>query len=188
MKTERFEAPILLLHLLALSLAIGPPIFFAVAVAPASFRILPTRDLAATLQSPILTTLCRVQEGSFAVLFFSSWLLTRWWKSPRLSKTLATRSAILGMITAIVIEGLLIPPMDKIRAEAGLLDTLPITDPSRVLLGRYHRLATGFFAAGLVAAVVILLATVRLIAARRAAPPPPRAVPEVPKILDLSNI
>jgi hypothetical protein len=35
---------------------------------------------------------------------------------------------------------------------------------------------------------VILLATVRLIAARRAAPPPPRAVPEVPKILDLSNL
>jgi hypothetical protein len=182
MSRERsFETPVLFLHLAALALAIGPPIFFAVAVAPASFRVLPTRDLAATLQSPILTTLCRVQEGSFAVLFFSSWLLTRWWKSPRLSKTLATRSAILGMITAVVIESLLIPPMDKIRAEAGLLDTLPITDPSRVLLGRYHRLATGFFAAGLVAAAMILLATVRLIGARRAAPPAPRAVPRCPR-------
>ena len=188
MKTERFETPVLFFHLMALALAIGPPVFFALAVAPASFRILPTRDLAATLQSPILTTLCRLEEGSFGVLFLTSWLLSRWWRSPRLSKTLATRFAILGMIAAVVIESLLIPPMDKIRAEAGLLDTLPVTDPSRVLLGRYHRLATGFFSASLVAALVILLATVRLIAARRAAPPAPRAVPEVPKLLDLSNI
>ena len=188
MKTDRFEAPVLLLHLLALSLAIGAPVFFAAAVAPASFRVLPTRDLAATLQSPILTTLCRLEEGSFAVLFLTSWALSRWWKSPRLSKTLATRFAILGMITAVVIESLLIPPMDKIRSEAGLLDTLPLTDPSRVLLARYHRLATAFFSAGLVAAFVILVATVRLIGARRAAPPAPRAVPEVPKLLDLSNL
>jgi len=188
MQLSRFETPVIFLHLAALAMALGPPIFFAVAVAPASFRVLPTRDLAATLQSPILTGLCRIEEGSFGVLFLTSWLLTRWWKAPKLSKTLATRAAILGMITAVVVESLLIPPMDKIRAEAGLLDTLPVTDPSRVLLARYHRLSTGFFAAGLVAAVVILFATVRLIAARRAAPPPPRAVPEVPKILDLSNI
>jgi hypothetical protein len=92
------------------------------------------------------------------------------------------------MITAVVIESLLIPPMDKIRTEAGLLDTLPLTDPSRVLLARYHRLATGFFAAGLVAAAVILVATVRLILARRKAPPAPTPRPSVPKLLDLSDI
>ena len=78
--------------------------------------------------------------------------------------------------------------MDKIRAEAGLLDTLPLTDPSRVLLARYHRLATGFFSAGLVAALVILLATVRLILARRRAPVAPPAPPSVPKLLDLSDV
>ena len=153
-----------MLHLTALSLALGPPVFFALAVAPASFRVLPTRDLAASLQSPILTVACRLAEGSFAVLFLTSWLLGRWWEAARLTRTLATRAAILGMITAVVIESLLIPPMDKIRSEAGLLDTLPMTDPSRVLLARYHRLATGFFSAGLVAALVILVATVRLIA------------------------
>ena len=189
MKTGvRLEAPILALHLAALALAIGPPVFFALAVAPASFRVLPTRDLAASLQSPILTTACRLTEGSFAVLLLTSWLLARWWEVPRLARTLATRAAILGMITAVVIESLLIPPMDKIRAEAGLLDTLPLTDPSRVLLARYHRLATGFFSAGLAAAAVILFATVRMVAARRrvprAAPPPPA----VPKLLDLSDV
>jgi hypothetical protein len=92
------------------------------------------------------------------------------------------------MITAVVIESLLIPPMDRIRAEAGLLDTLPASDPSRILLARYHRLATGFFSAGLAAAVVILFATVRLIATRRRTPPAPPARPVVPKLLDLSDV
>src|ERR1700693_5663208 len=186
---QRLEAPVLILHLTALCLAIGPPVFFALAVAPASFRILPTRDLAASLQSPILTTYCRLAEGSFAVLFLTSWLLGRWWEAARLTRTLATRAALLGMITAVVIEGLLIPPMDKIRAEApGLIDSLPASDPSRVLLARYHRLATGFFSAGIVAAFVILIATVFLRPARRKAPPPPPTPPAVPKLLDLSGV
>ena len=188
MKPRRFESPVLMLHLMALSLAIGPPVFFALTVAPASFRVLPTRDLAATLQSPILTGVCRLAEGSFAILFLTSWLLGRWWEAPRLTRTLATRAAILGMITAVVIESLLIPPMDKIRAEAGLLDTLPRDDPSRILLARYHRLATGFFSAGLVAAIVILFVTVRLVAVHRRAPTPVRTQPDVPKLLDLSDL
>lgn len=188
MKPDRYTMPVLALHLAALSLALGPPVFFALAVAPASFRVLPTRDLAASLQSPILTAACRLAEGSFAVLFLTSWLLGRWWEAARLTRTLATRAAILGMITAVVIESLLIPPMDKIRTEAGLLDTLPLTDPSRVLLARYHRLATGFFAAGLVAAVIILLATVRLVLARRRTPVSPPAPQPVPKLLDLSDV
>ena len=33
-------------HLLALALAVGPPLFFGAAVAPAVFRVLPTRDMA----------------------------------------------------------------------------------------------------------------------------------------------
>ena len=73
-----------------------------------------------------------------------------------------------------MIEKLLIPPIDKIRAEApGLIDNLPAADPSRVLLDRYHRLSTGFFAAEIAAALLILFVTARLLAERRAAPPAP---------------
>lgn len=185
-----FEVPILVIHLLALAMAIGPPVFFAAAVAPTAFRVLPTRDMAGSLQSPILTTACWIAEGSFAVLFLTSWLLGRWWRGPRLSRALGTRAAILGMIAAVVIEKLLVPPMEKIRVEAvGLIDNLPAADPSRILLARYHRLATGFFSAELAAAVVILLVTARLIASSREAPPPPAASrPPVPKLLDLSDV
>ena len=68
------------------------------------------------------------------------------------------------------------------------MQALPLSDPSRVLLGRYHRLATGFFSAGIGAALVILVMTGRLVRARRAAPPPPPTRPPVPKLLDLSDL
>ena len=85
----------------------------------------------------------------------------------------------------LVIQQLLIPPIDKIRAEApGLIDNLPKGDPSRVLLDRYHRLSTGFFALAIGAALLTLFVTARLLAERRAAPPVPGAArPPVPKIL-----
>ena len=171
-------------------MAIGPPVFFALAVAPASFRVLPTRDLAGSLQGPILTVACWLAQGSFAVLFVSGWLLGRWWEAPRLTRALATRAAILGMIAAVVIEKLLIPPMERIRSEApGLIDNLPAADPARVLLARYHRLATGFFSAELAAAVVILIVTARLIVFHRGQPAPPAAArPPIPKLLDLSDV
>ena len=94
------------------------------------------------------------------------------------------------MIGAVVIEKLLIPPIDKIRAEApGLIDNLPAADPDRILLGRYHRLATGFFAVEIAAAALTLFVTARLLLARRSAAPPPGAArPPVPKLLDLSGV
>jgi hypothetical protein len=186
----RFEAPVLLLHLLALSLVLGSPLFFGAVVAPASFRVLPTRDLAASLQSPILTELCRLLEGGFIVLLVSGWLLSRWWKAPRLPSALLTRAPLLGVIGAFVIEKLLIPPIDRIRAEApGLIDNLPAADPGRLLLAKYHRVATGFFAVEVVAATLVLLVTARLLLHRRASPGPSAAArPPVPKLIDLSGV
>ncbi|MEP7131538.1 MAG: DUF4149 domain-containing protein [Acidobacteriota bacterium] len=181
---------ILAAHLFALALAIGPPLFFGAAVAPAAFRILPTRDLAGALQSPILIRACWFAEASFAILFLTSWLLGRWSAAPRLQKSLLTRAPVLGMIAAVVIEKLLIPPIDKIRTEApGLIDRLPANDPSKILLDRYHRLSTSFFGAEIAVALVILVITARLLSDRRAAPPAPAASrPPIPKLLDLSDV
>ncbi len=181
---------VLAAHLFALALAIGPPLFFGAAVAPAAFRILPTRDLAGALQSPILIRACWFAEASFAILFLTSWLLGRWSAAPRLQKSLLTRAPVVGMIAAVVIEKLLIPPIDKIRTEApGLIDRLPANDPSKILLDRYHRLSTSFFGAEIAVALVILVVTARLLSDRRAAPPAPAASrPPIPKLLDLSDV
>jgi len=184
------EAPVLFWHLTAIALALVPPLFFGFAVAPAAFRILPTRDMAASLTSPILTKACWLAEGSFVLLLGTSLLLARWWNAPRLSRSLATRAAILGLIASLVIEKLLIPPIDKIREEApGLIDNLPAADPSRILLARYHRLSMAFFAIAMAAAIVILVSTVRWIAQRGPITQAPAAAPpSVPKLLDLSDL
>jgi uncharacterized protein DUF4149 len=184
----RWESAVLVLHLLALTMAIGPAVFFAFGVAPAAFQLL-TRDSAAELIGPILTRACWLAEGSFAVLFLTGWLLTKTREGSRLSRSLLTRAAILGIITSLVIEKLLIPPIEKIRQEApGLIDNLPASDPSRILLARYHKLATSFFAADLAVALLILLVTARILSRRTSPAAPSAARPPVPKLLDLSDV
>lgn len=180
---HRLFALLLTIHLSALSLALAPPLFFGAVVAPAVFRVLPTRDLAGALQSPILSRLCLIAEASFGVLFATSWPLTA--GAPRAIRALMTRLPVLGFFAAIVIRELLIPPIDRIRAEApGLIDNLPAADPGRILLDRYHRLATGFFTLEIASALLTLIVTARLLAWRP--PPLPSAAPApVPKILGL---
>ncbi len=183
---SRLQALLLSLHLGALALALAPPIFFGAVVAPAVFRVLPTRDMAGALLSQILSRLCLMGEASFGVLFVTSWLLTRE-DAAKVTRSLLTRLPVLGFFAALVIRQLLIPPIDRIREEApGLIDTLPAADPSRALLDRYHRLSTGLFSVEIAAALIILLMTARLLTQRRAAPPPPPAArPPVPKVLKL---
>jgi hypothetical protein len=187
MRAERLDTPVLALHLAALTLAIGPALFFGAVVAPAAFRVLPTRDLAATLVSPVLSGMCLLAEVAFGVLFATSWWLTRE-GVPRLIRSLLTRLPVAGFFAALVIGQLLIPPMDRIRRDApGLIDNLPAADPSRLLLERYHRLSTGFFGALLVAALAMLLLTARLLTVSRETTRLPGAArPPVPKLLDLS--
>ena len=106
---------------------------------------------------------------------------------PRLTRSLFTRLPVAGFFAALVIRELLIPPIDRIRQEApGLIDRLPAADPSRILLDRYHRLATGFTAVLVVVGVVMLILTARLLAAPRFAPGAGASRPPVPKLLDLS--
>jgi hypothetical protein len=183
---SRLEPLVLSLHLAALALALAPAIFFGAVVAPALFSVLPTRDMAASVVSPVLTRLCVLAEASFGVLFATAWLLTSGGAS-KLSRSLLTRMPVVGFFAAIVIQQLLIPPMDRIRSEApGLIDNLPVTDPSRAMLDRYHRLSTGFFGIAIASALIVLLATARLLAARREEPPPaPRPIKPQPKVLNL---
>jgi hypothetical protein len=182
----RFDTLALTFHLAAIALALGPPLFFGAVVAPSVFRVLPTHDLAGAVQSPILTKLCILAQASFGVLFATSWWLTRR-DTPRGTRALLTRLPVLGFFAALVIQQLLIPPIDRIRREApGLIDNLPAQDPSKILLDRYHRLSTGFFSFEIAAAFLILLATASLLAARRAAPPLAEVKPkEVVRVLDL---
>ncbi|PYQ63534.1 MAG: hypothetical protein DMF54_16510, partial [Acidobacteria bacterium] len=115
--SSRVDSAVLFLHLAALALAIGPAVFFGAVVAPALFRVLPTRDLAATVVSPVLSGACLLAEVAFGVLFATSFWLTRE-GVPRLMRSLLTRLPVAGFFAALVVHQLLIPPIDRIRREA----------------------------------------------------------------------
>jgi hypothetical protein len=183
---------VLVVHLLCLALVLGPPVFFGAVVAPQAFHLLPTRDMAGALQAPIVTRLCWIAEGSFAALLLTSWFLTRKGAS-KIVRVVMTRAAFLGLIVAVVIEKLLVARIERIRVEAaGLIDTLPAADPSRLLLEQLHRVSTAFFGVEIVAAVLVLAATARLLSSHPSPPPvaplPGAARPPVPKVLDLSGV
>lgn len=195
MRRNPLEAPAIILHLLAIALVIGPAVFFGAVVAPQSFHLLPTRDMAGSLTAPIVTQLCWIAEGSFLVLILTSWWLTRDGAS-KLLRMLMTRAAFLGLIAAVVIEKLLVAQIDKIRKDApGLIDNLPAGDPARILLGRLHKLSTVFLSIEIAAGVLVLVTTARWIANRRSTPASPGMpgasrppMPPVPKVLDLSGV
>ena len=183
----RLRPLLVALHLAALSFVLAPPLFFGAVVAPAVFHVLPTHDLAGALQSPILTRLCILTEACFGILFATGWLLAAGSGAQKTLRALATRLPVLGFFAAIVIQQLLIPPIDRIRREApGLIDNLPAADPSRLLLDRYHRLSTGFFSLEIASALALLLVTSRLLSQPPAQPERPAAAKAAPKILDLT--
>jgi uncharacterized protein DUF4149 len=181
------------MHLLALALVLGPPVFFGAVVAPQTFHLLPTHDMAGALQAPVLTRLCWILEGGFALLIVTSWWLTRE-GAGRLLRTLMTRAAFLGLIAAVVIEKLLVARIEKLRHDSpGLIDNLPAMDPSRIVIDRLHKLSTGFFAIEIAAAALILVTTARLLGGRSGAgaapaPVPGASRPPIPKVLDLSGL
>ena len=172
------------------ALAIGPPLFFGAAVAPSRLphpsdaghggappEPDPDPRAAGSLEAELRVLLPDVLADSAA--------------GPRRRGSSAlplTRAPILGMIAAVVIEKLLIPPIDRIRAEAPGPDRQPARRRTRAacsspdttasrpsLLRRRDRRR-----------VVVLVVTARLFAARplaaRAAARPP-----VPKLLDLGR-
>ena len=98
---RRLSPFVVALHLASLCFALAPPIVFGAVVAPAVFRVLPTRDMAGALQSPMLSKMCGLAEGSFLVLFVTSWLLT----APRSgTRAFLTRLPVLGFFAALVIR------------------------------------------------------------------------------------
>ena len=193
MRRNALETPALVVHLAALALVLGAPVFFGAVVAPLSFKLLPTHDMAGALQAPVLTRLCWMLEAGFGLLLLTSWWLTRE-GAGRLLRMLMTRGAFLGLIAAVVIEKLLVARIEKLRQDSpGLIDNLPALDPSRIVIERLHKLSTGFFAVELAAGAIILVTTARWIASRTrppaaAAPLPGASRPPIPKVLDLSGL
>jgi hypothetical protein len=144
-----------------LSAWLGAAIFFAAAVAPAAFRVLPTRSQAGALVGRTLPVIfvAGVAIGlGCAVLTLREPAGSAVGRSVRWATELGI--AVLCAVGQFVIGG----RIERLRAGLGTtLDALPPGHPARAAFGRWHALSVAALGAAM------LLAVVALAMARRAA-------------------
>lgn len=141
----------------------GAGLIVTTTVAPAAFRVLPTRSLAGALVGQVLPVLfiAGIVIGMATVA-----LTTR--KAPHaMVRRIAGFGTLLGCAVA---QGIIGPRIDAVRAKIGpSVEALATTDPLRVEFGRLHGFSVLSLGVGMIFALVALIAT---FAAVR--PPAPR--------------
>jgi hypothetical protein len=151
------------LMLLALVVWIGGIIFFAAAVAPTVFRVLPTRHLAGavvTRSLGILHWMGMVCAVAFLLTSMANFYTTRGAAHPFAPRHLLV--LIMLALTAIS-QFVVSAKMAALRAAMGEIDLIAVTDPRRIAFNQLHtwstRLETGVLALGL---IVLFLVACRL--------------------------
>ena len=143
------------LHLLLLGAWAGAMAFFAFAVAPAAFAVLPSRHLAGEFVTRIVSTLDAVGVLAAALILVTA-LLSRpatSWRRPAGALSL-TLYALLLLAPALS-RGLIAPRLLAMRQTMGRpIEALAEGDPLRVAFNQLHQVSVGLLAVALVAAVV----------------------------------
>lgn len=143
------------LHLLLLGAWAGAMAFFAFAVAPAAFAVLPSRHLAGEFVTRIVSTLDAVGVLAAALILVTA-LLSRpatSWRRPAGALSL-TLYALLLLAPALS-RGLISPRLLVMRQTMGRpIEALAEGDPLRVAFNQVHQVSVGLLAVALVAAAV----------------------------------
>jgi uncharacterized membrane protein len=149
------------LMLLSLIVWIGGLLFFAFAVAPAAFSMLPTRHLAGTLVGRTLGTLHWIGIFSALVFLASSLLYNQLTRGTLHAFAARNVLIILMLVLTLVSQFGIIPRMDTLRASIGEIDSVPPDNPARMQFDALHvwstRVEGGVLLLGLV--VVYLTAS-----------------------------
>ncbi len=139
--------------LLSLVVWIGGIIFFAFVVAPTVFSVLPTRHLAGQVVNRSLTALHWMGIFSGIVYLISSLIYSR--LTVGYLQPFAARNALVVIMLVLTLISMFVvgSRMEVLRAEMGVIDTVPPNDPLRVEFNELHRWSTrlevGVFAMGL---------------------------------------
>ena len=143
-----------------LAIWIGAALLFTLVVAPAAFRVLPSRTLAGALVGRVLPMIFYegVVIGSVIVLL------------DLVGRTGAWGRAAAGAVSALAcaIAQLVVGTrIDRLRSEISVpLDALAADDPRRIAFGKLHAISVGWLAVAMFAAVVALTLAVRAIPPR----------------------
>jgi hypothetical protein len=125
------------IEVILLSAWLGAALLVAAVVAPAAFRMLPSRAMAGTVIGPILTVI--FASGLFIAIIALGLeaRMTRY--TLGFSVTAPFAAMIIGCAVA---QFVISPKIDSVRAEmGGAVDTLDATDPRRVRFGKLHGLS-----------------------------------------------
>jgi hypothetical protein len=140
--------------LLALVVWLGGLMFFAFAVAPTVFKVLPTRHLAGAVVTRSLMILHWMGIISGIVFLITSMVYSSATRGA--AHPFAARHVLLYIMLALTLASQfgISPRMAALRSEMGVIDDVPVTDARRVEFNQLHhwstRLETGVFALGLV--------------------------------------
>lgn len=140
--------------MIVLALWVGAAVYFAAIVAPAAFRVLPSRTMAGMLVANTLPTVftAGIVTGVIVCLL----------GLPGASRVVAIGTgAGVALCSAIARLGI-VPRIDRLRAALpSALESLPAGDPARVAFGRLHAVSVGLLGIALILAVIALVVAVR---------------------------
>jgi len=152
-----------LIELAALAFWLGAAAFFSVAVAPAVFAVLPTRELAGAVVG-------RVLPGVFysgmvlGVLVVVIEVAARKAWNWRGRETLGALILLSCLAAQLVIS----PRIERLREQiGGSMESLPIDDAGRISFGRLHGASVAWLGVAMLAAAIALVLSARTL---RAAP------------------
>jgi uncharacterized membrane protein len=151
------------LMLLSLIVWIGGLLFFAFAVAPAAFSVLPTRHLAGTLVGRTLGILHWMGIFSGLVFLASSLLYSQLTRGT--PHAFAARNVLIVLMLALTLVSQfgIIPRMDTLRASIGEIDSVPPDNPARMQFDALHVWSTRVEGGVLLLGLVVVYLTASLL-------------------------
>jgi uncharacterized membrane protein len=138
-----------------LAVWIGGALLAAAVVAPAAFRVLPTRALAGALVGQVLPAVF----VSGLVLGLGAALLA-WGDGGAFVRARVVLPIVLA-VACVVAQFVVTPRIERLRATMGPdIEALATTDPRRVEFGRLHGISVAWMGLGMVAAGAALVLTI----------------------------
>jgi uncharacterized membrane protein len=147
--------------LLALVIWIGGIIFFAAAVAPTVFKVLPTRHLAGAVVTRSLGILHWMGIVCAIVFLITSMLNSYYTRGG--AHPFALRHVLVYMMLALTVVSQFVvsAKMAALRAAMGEIDLVPAADARRIAFNQLHAWSTRLEGAVLVLGLIVLFLTAR---------------------------
>jgi hypothetical protein len=149
------------LLLLCLIVWLGGIVFFAAVMTPTLFAVLPSRNLAGSVVNPTLNTLHWI--GLFCGLIFLACSVLHDYVTKGDFRLVSARHLLVVLMLTVTAISLfaVTPKMAALRAQIGVIDNVPASDPLRVQFNALHVWSTRLEGAVLLLGLGVVLSLAR---------------------------